>query len=378
MLPSEADSADFLKSLGFPTVEIHDTFTHFDFTKPGRRVLLIGPMGSGKTEAAARVWRDAAVARNKSAAVSRLTSYGETDRRNVFFVRSELDRGRFTDYPSDALAYRGGYVSCGDHIAFIRDSFDLEAVIRDNPMVGTYIIDEASFFDERLAYVVRSASLEKEIMFIFPTLILNFRREFFNATARLMLDIATDVIPLTAYCDHPDCLKNAFYTYRSYTVDGKECPALYFDPLIIVGGDRIKQGGLEPNYGSRCDRHHYLPGKEYSFLTLKPMGQDAARGESRALVRELELLKGDIRSSKLYQSLQVRYGDTSDGEVCMGSLATSCIAEKALCWLFAEQNVIGEGLLRHIADDLELDVGYMSGVLRDNKRPVDFEQMLLL
>ena len=86
MLPSEADSADFLKSLGFPTVEIHDTFTHFDFTKPGRRVLLIGPMGSGKTEAAARVWRDAAVARNKSAAVSRLTSYGETDRRNVFFV----------------------------------------------------------------------------------------------------------------------------------------------------------------------------------------------------------------------------------------------------------------------------------------------------
>ena len=38
-------SEDFLKSLGFPVLSVHDTFTHFDFTKPGRRVLLIGPMG---------------------------------------------------------------------------------------------------------------------------------------------------------------------------------------------------------------------------------------------------------------------------------------------------------------------------------------------
>ena len=61
-------SEDFLKSLGFPVLSVHDTFTHFDFTKPGRRVLLIGPMGSGKTEFAARVWRDAAVAGRVDAA----------------------------------------------------------------------------------------------------------------------------------------------------------------------------------------------------------------------------------------------------------------------------------------------------------------------
>ena len=36
------------------------------------------------------------------------------------------------------------------------------------------------------------------------------------------------------------CLNDAFYTYRYYSVNGKECPALYFDPLIIVGGDRMK------------------------------------------------------------------------------------------------------------------------------------------
>lgn len=45
-----------------------------------------------------------------------------------------------------------------------------------------------------------------------------------------MLDIATDVIPLTAYCEHQDCMKDGFYTYRYYTVEGKECPALFFDP----------------------------------------------------------------------------------------------------------------------------------------------------
>lgn len=68
LMPNTVDaqsSADFLKSLGFPTLTVHDTFQHFDFTLPGRRVLLIGPMGSGKTEYAARVWRDAQVARGK-------------------------------------------------------------------------------------------------------------------------------------------------------------------------------------------------------------------------------------------------------------------------------------------------------------------------
>ena len=89
--------ADFLKSLGFPTVEVHETFQHFDFTTPGRRVLLIGPMGSGKTEYAARVWRDAEVARGKGEAVASVTSTGERDRRNVFFIRTLIDGSRFTD-----------------------------------------------------------------------------------------------------------------------------------------------------------------------------------------------------------------------------------------------------------------------------------------
>jgi thymidine kinase len=374
---SDALPDDFLKSLGFPTITVHQTFTHFDFTQPGRRVLVIGPMGSGKTEFSARVWRDAAIAQKKSEVIRRLTSTGDVDRRSVFFIRSELDGQRFTDYPSDALAYRNGYIRCGDHIARIRDSFGLEQVLADHPQVGTFIIDEASFFDERIAYVVRNHSLERGILFIFPTLILNFRRDIFNSTARLMLDIATDVIPLTAYCEHPDCMKDAFYTYRYYRVDHQECPALYFDPLIIVGGDTEKEDPLNPNYCSRCDAHHYLPGKEYTFFHLKPLGERASRGETAPLIHELEALTHDREQSELYRHMKRRYGALADSDIYMNALKPGCLAEKALIYLFCEQNLLSEDLLVRIAYSLKLDRFYMTRVLSDNLRPVSFDQPLL-
>ena len=131
-LEEQNSGTDFLKSLGFPTLDVHETFTHFDFTTPGRRVLLIGPMGAGKTEKAAGIWRDAAVALKKSDAVSALTSTGIADRRRVFFIRYAADSVRFQDYPDDALPYRSGYVRCGSNIAKISDSFGLEQVIKDN------------------------------------------------------------------------------------------------------------------------------------------------------------------------------------------------------------------------------------------------------
>ena len=370
-------SEDFLKSLGFPTLEVHQTFPHFDFTRPGRRVLLIGPMGSGKTEFAAKVWRDAAIAMKKSDTVKALTSTGEVDRRNVFFIRSQIDGARFTEYPDDAMAFRSGYIRCGNNIARIRDSFDFEKVLEDNPTVGTYIIDEASFFDERLAYVIRNQSLERGVMFIFPTLILNFRRDIFNSTARLMLDIATDVIPLTAYCEHADCIKEAFYTYRYYTVDGKECPALYFDPLIVVGGDSNKTGSETPNYASRCDEHHFLPGKEYTFFTLKPMAEEANKGNPRKLKAEIENLKYNMKKSQLYKNLSTRYKGDPNEEVYMNSLKPEYTAEKALMFLFNEQNLVSEDLLVRIVNDLNLNRDYMSRVLADNRRPVSLDQGLL-
>lgn len=365
--------SDFLTSLGFPKVEIHSVFTHFDFTKEGRVVLLIGPMGSGKTEFAARIWRDAQVALKKNKEVTKLTSTNDLDRRKTFFIRSYLDEKRFTTYPEDALAYRGGYIQCGKNIAKIKDSFDLEKVLEENKECGTFIVDEASFFDERLAYVIKNWARKYGIMFIFPTLILNFRRDIFNSTARLMLDMATDVIPLSAYCEHPSCLKDAFYTYRYYTVDKKECPALFFDPLIIIGGDSLKEGDLYPNYCSRCEEHHYLPGKEYTYFYLKPLAEKANDGDEEPFIKELKNLNNDIKKSHLYKTLLKKY---KEGHICMNSLLVRCIAEKALMYSFVEQNLITEDLLIRIANKLDLNILYMAETLRNNKRAVNFDQKI--
>jgi len=372
VVPNE-ETNSFLKSLGFPALRIHSAFNHFDFVRQSRRILVIGPMGSGKTEYSSRVWRDSQVAGLKSAEVAETTRTGAADRRNVFFIRSILDAERFPDYPSDALAYRGGYERCGDRIAQIRDSFALEAVIHDHPEVGTWIVDEASFYDERIAYVVLRESERNGLIFIFPTLILNFRRAIFNATAGLLLEVATDVFPLTAYCEHPSCLRDSFYTYRYYLVDGKECPAPYFDPLIIIGGDAQKADPREPNYCTRCDEHHYLPGKEYTYLVLKPLGAQASAGNLAPLEQELSNLCRDVRKSRLYESFVERYpGEGGHDAINRRALDVPCLAEKALVYLFVEQNLITEAHVQELVNRLDLDLDYLRKRLEDNGRQPAF------
>ena len=370
----ESTTAYFLKSLGFPELNVHHSFNHFDFTRPSRRILVIGPMGSGKTEYSSRVWRDSLVARGKTSKVGALTTMGKADRRNVFFVRSKLDAGRFPDYPEDALAYRGGFARCGDNIAQVADSFELETLIENNPHIGTWIIDEASFYDERLVYVIRRESERRGRVFIFPSLILNFRKDIFNPTARLMLENATDVFPLTAYCEHDDCILDSFYTYRYYLIAGEECPALYFDPLIIIGGDTKKHDPKEPNYCTRCDNHHYLPGKEYTFLFLKPLGVEASRGSLDPLTHELDLIKAGSNKSELYKYFSENYlDDSSSYPINMNALKVPCIAEKALMYLFAEQNLVSQNQLEFLVDKLDLDREYMQKSLSDNKRTINLK-----
>ena len=367
----ETDS--FLKSLGLPNFRIHHSFNHFDFTKGGRRILVIGPMGSGKTEYSARVWRDSRIALKKSEALAGLVRSGNADRRDVLFVRSRLDGKRFPDYPEDALAYRGGFERCGDRLAFIENSFDLERLFAAYPRVGTWIIDEASFYDERLAYVVKRESELRNLIFIFPTLILNFRKDIFNPTARLLLELATDIFPLTAYCEHADCLKDSFYTYRYYLVRGEECPAIYFDPLIIIGGDRKKDDPREPNYCTRCDDHHFLPGKEYAFLYLKPLGEQAAQGDASGLREELAALHGVPEKSMLFRHFSERYGGgTPRDRMNLNALKVPLLAEKALVYLFAEQNLVTENQLKTFLSELKLDAAYIQERLADNRRAVDF------
>ncbi|MFP4565729.1 MAG: thymidine kinase, partial [Spirochaetaceae bacterium] len=258
----------------------------------------------------------------------------------------------------------------GDNIAEIQDSFGLEEVIRDHQEVGTWIIDEASFYDERLAYVVRRESEMRGLIFIFPSLILNFRRSIFNSTASMLLEVATDVFPLTAYCEHERCLTDSFYTYRYYTVAGEECPALYFDPLIIVGGDAETDSPTEPNYCTRCDEHHYLPGKEYTYLVLKPLGVEASYGHTGALETELRALKENLAESRLSASFRELYGEAES--TMTNALRVPCIAEKALVFLFAEENLLTEEQVRHLTGKLNLDTEYLSTRLADNHRPIRF------
>lgn len=375
-LPLQNETSTFLKSIGFPVLRVHHPRNHYDFTKAARRILVIGPMGSGKTEYSAQIWRDSRVTLHKAEAVAEQTTTAGADRRRVFFIRSALDAGRFPEYPQDALAYRGGYECCGEQIAHIRDSFELEQILEENKEHGTWIIDEASFYDERLPYVISRYSDRYGMNFVLPTLILNFRRDIFNATARFLLEAATDVFTLTAYCEHQDCITDSFYTYRYYKIDGAECPALYFDPLIIIGGDTEKEDPLEPNYCTRCDEHHYLPGKDYTFLVLKPMGEAASRGDLTPLRQELFSIRNELSRSRLFLTMEEKYLRSGNpSPINMNALKVPCIAEKALIYLFAEENLLTEEQLKGLAQDLDLDTGYMARILTDNRRPVEFEQL---
>lgn len=58
-------------------------------------------------------------------------------------------------------------------------------------------------------------------------------------TGDFLLETSTDAIILTGCWKQPDCPSCFLYTYRYYSVNNLEYPALYFDPLII-GGDRDK------------------------------------------------------------------------------------------------------------------------------------------
>jgi thymidine kinase len=257
----------------------------------------------------------------------------------------------------------------GNRIGSIENSFELELLIAKNRDAGTWIIDEAGFFDERLAYVIQRAASAYRMNFIFPMLILNFRKDIFNRTARLLMEGATDIYPLTAYCEHEDCITDSYYTYRSYTVRGEECPALYFDPLIIVGGDRAAQDPRMPNYSTRCDAHHYLPGKEYTFLILKPLGELAYAGNTGRLLRELEAMKNGNEVSEIRGHFADKYlGGDAAQPIMMNALKVPCIAEKALIYLFAEENLLSLGQVKELAAKLSLDMEYINDRLLENRR----------
>ena len=92
---------------------------------------------------------------------------------------------------------------------------------------------------------------------------------------------------------------------------------------------------------------------------------------------ELEYLKNEMKESLLYKHMLKRYESDKDGDVYMNALFPACIAEKALIYLFAEQNLIPEELLLKLVNELKFDREYMRKTLSDNRRPVNMDQPFL-
>ncbi len=136
---------------------------------------------------------------------------GNRSRVNVFYIRNFFDKRRFQDYPENVIPYRGGGKDKIDEIGFASNSFDIENLIASNPSFGTFIIDEACFYDERLIFVLNKISLNENILFILPTLLYNFRKESFNDTAKLLVEYSDKIYKLGAYCEHIDCMEEFFF-----------------------------------------------------------------------------------------------------------------------------------------------------------------------
>ena len=107
------------------------------------------------------------------------------------------------------------------------------------------------------------------------------------------------------------------------------------------------------------------------------MAEDANKGNIKALRTEIDNLKYHMKRSQLYKNLAARYKGDPNEEVYMNSLRPDYIAEKALMYLFNEQNLVSEDMLVRIVNELDLNREYMERVLTDNRRPVSLDQGLL-
>ncbi len=143
-------------------------------------------------------------------------------------------------------------------------------------------------------------------------------------------------------------------------MDGRECPAPFFDPLIIIGGDRASDDPAQPNYCTRCDLHHHLPGKDYTYLTLTSLAEAWVKGEGGNLEAELAQLRDDPGSSLLAESLR------ESPAICRNTLLVPFLAERALTYLAHERNLIDEGSLHTLVRRLDLNRSFLSRRLADN------------
>jgi thymidine kinase len=79
----------------------------------------------------------------------------------------------------------------------------------------------------------------------------------------------------------------------------------------------------------------------------------------------------DPEESELYRSFRANYLDGPKPSIeHMNALKVPLIAERALVYLFAEQNLLSAEQTRLLVDTLDLDREYLTKRLSDNKRPL--------
>ena len=69
-----------------------------------------------------------------------------------------------------------------------------------------------------------------------------------------------------------------------------------------------------------------------------------------------------------------RFGEGKEREVYLRSLAVPCLAEKALVYLYAEQNLLSRDQVGQLICDLRLDSEYVETRLSDNGRSLSSEK----
>jgi thymidine kinase len=104
-------------------------------------------------------------------------------------------------------------------------------------------------------------------------------------------------------------------------------------------------------------------------MTLKPLGQLVYGGDVKPLLKELNFLKHDIERSQLYRHFTGKYIDVEyPTPIMMNALKVSCIAEKALIYLFAEENIISAVQMQSLVHEIKADTGYINERLQENRQ----------
>ena len=97
---------------------------------------------------------------------------------------------------------------------------------------------------------------------------------------------------------------------------------------------------------------------------MKPLGEKAAAGDLAPLARELELLRGRVDRSELALHLVRR----ESPPILLAALKVPCLAEKAIVFLYCEQNLLSQLQVLELVRTLGLDRAYLERRVRDNGR----------